>query len=729
MAKVYIYLSPIVLRGIMGIVETIEDLFVNRTDTYSTQNSDGSYKREDESLLPEYIGEHLDGKRTIGVYQFSKEEKVKWVCFDYDGPDLEVEKKKAISLYNHIRSIGVESVLLEFSGKKGYHIWVFCQPIDGYSAKYWADEVAKESTPHEVFPKQEKIEGKFGNLVKLPLGIHKVSGKRSVIFDDTINEIPNDRTWKYMEELSSRNRFTIPKVVVKEVVRTIYQRQGKGSIPPYIDDLINKGVDDGDRHVKRFIVTKELYNEGFGPDEIMNNVNTFNQNCSPPEDHNVVEGHVRTLLQYPERYLAKEITESVITPEDLEKYKDIDYHTVIQTFKKWLYIEDDSIIDLCLAISLWRTKDPPLWLIVVAPSGSGKTEILKAFEDKSDNPSTEIMSKITPNTFLSGVSQKKEQHTDFAERISGFPKLFLTYDVAQFLKMDPKDKSQVWAQMRDIYDGCIERKAFNVSKYVKDIKINWLICSTNAIDAELLIHNELGTREMIYRFNSKNVDQRAVLKRILKNIGKEKLMRDELNYVVRKFIEKQETEGLREIEIPENVEKEIMTLAEMISYLRASAAADNYTGELENFVYTEVPTRIFKQLLGLYSAMKNLSNNYSDEKAIKNLQKIALSSILPLRGEIIYQLIDNKELSTTGLYKNLGVGKKSVTTQLETARQLGLVDFREQEEEVSQWKKWNRKYWYVVEESPVIQYLRRNKGFQDTLRSLYSGNKFEYDKN
>ena len=50
-----------------------------------------------------------------------------------------------------------------------------------------------------MFPKQIKVvEGGFGNLVKLPLGVHRKTGQRSYFLDDNFNEI------KSMEEVVKR---------------------------------------------------------------------------------------------------------------------------------------------------------------------------------------------------------------------------------------------------------------------------------------------------------------------------------------------------------------------------------------------------------------------------------------------------------------------------------------------------------------------------------------------
>jgi hypothetical protein len=688
------------------IIQNIQDLFISRYDTYAVQKQTG-YIRLDEELTDDIIKNHLDGKITIGCYQFNKENKLKWLCFDFDGEDLGMQFQEAKRFYLYLKdNLKVESTILEFSGKKGYHVWIFCEETDGISALEWGKEVSKDFSVHEIFPKQTSIGDKYGNLVKLPLGIHVISGKRTTFFDDDFNELTLKNSFKLLKNIQ-RKKLTIPKVIIKEIVRTIYTNIPKQELPVYINHLIKFGVKEGERHKNRFIIIKEMYNAGYSQEEIIRNVLAFNKNCSPPENEFIVENHIRRLLQYPERYLAKEIETDLITLEELKGIGDIDYNLVINTYKKWMYIEDTSPIDLSLAVALLR-KQPlmPIWIIFIAPSGSGKTELLKPFEDKNNPSTTEIMSKITKNTFLSGI--KKE--VDFGERLVNNPTLFLTFDFAQFIKLNSEEKSQIWAELRDLYDGFLERKsAFNTCKKITDIKVNWLICSTPIVDSEILIHQELGTRELLFRFK-KEEKENELMNKIWSNLDKLHEMRKELNFIVRKFIEKREMKGFKNIEIKEEIKKELMNLAMMIASLRASTESDNYTGELTNFVYKELPTRILLQLKTLYLGLKNIDEDYPDEKALSILKKIALSSVHPVRLKIILTIISSVDkLSTTSIQKKLSIGWKTIITQLYTARQLGLVEFEEdpyQNEE----KEWKRKYWFVTT-NPLIEYIKEN--FQD----------------
>jgi hypothetical protein len=681
------------------------DAFVQRRDTYSIQEEKGYFRTAEEITAPTIIS-HWNGEKTIGVYQFSKDNKLKWICFDYDGEKLEEQLAKAKVLYERLKEKGY-SPLLEFSGKKGYHIWIFCEETDGASAKYWAEEISAIPgyEANEIFPKQEKIDDGFGNLVKLPLGVHRISGKRSVFFNEEYQELSGLQAIEFLAE-KIKQKAIIPKVIVRETIRTIIKPPTKLPMPGYIQHLINTGAPEGNRHETVFIITKELFNNGFPKEEIIENALQFNQNCKQPKPAYIITNHVNYLLQYSEKYLAKESTQQ-LTAQELKDIEKVSHAKVIAVYKKWFYLKNEMAIDLALAVAISRKeKMQPLWIIMIAASGSGKSELIRPFADETQPSTTEIMSKITPNTFLSGVSKAKIPHTDFGETLEGNPKLFLTYDFAQFVKLDSEQKGQIWAQLRDLYDGFLERKAFDTNKKIDNLKVNWLICSTPIVDSELLVHQELGTRELIFRFDPKETEKKALMKTIWENSEKLGEMRKELKQITRAFIEKRESEGFRKIEISAETREELENLALMIATLRAATESDNYTGELTNFVYEEMPTRILLQLKDLFVSLKNLDEEYPTEKVLDILKKIALSSIHPIRLQIVLELMKFEQLTTTELQKHLSIAWKTVLTQLYTAKQLGLVDFLELDEgEEGQARAWKKKQWYLTKH-PVAQYIR-----------------------
>lgn len=138
------------------------------------------------------IEKHLSGESVIGAYTLRPDNTVSWMVFDIDSNDIE----KARDLTRKISSLLQEIPHgVEFSGGKGYHIWIFFKsPVPAENVRNLGNEVrdrigAKISgdTHVEVFPKQDRLtpHNPLGNLVKIPLGVHPLTGARSFFINTT----------------------------------------------------------------------------------------------------------------------------------------------------------------------------------------------------------------------------------------------------------------------------------------------------------------------------------------------------------------------------------------------------------------------------------------------------------------------------------------------------------------------------------------------------------------
>jgi len=174
--------------------------FITRTDNYAVQNMDGSYNPQNCSLTFVDLQNHVAGDTTIGIYPIDKENKVKFLALDIDVNKEHTDKVQEYlpALQNTARKLlkAVEDLslyaLLEFSGRKGYHvILLFAEPVPAVQARQLGRVLISKigTLPNglhiEIFPKQDSVDGKkgLGNLIKLPFALHKVSGQRSVLLN------------------------------------------------------------------------------------------------------------------------------------------------------------------------------------------------------------------------------------------------------------------------------------------------------------------------------------------------------------------------------------------------------------------------------------------------------------------------------------------------------------------------------------------------------------------
>lgn len=181
-------------------------LFSGREDVFARQWVDknegkSGYVPVRRAICLQDVEDHLLGRKTYGIYLLNSDNKVRCGVIDVDivsrfrtgkiaAQDrrvLQREKNYLESrIYQMCRDLGI-SPLMEFSGNKGFHFWfLFERPVAAEKVKSLLQQLAqplnKDLTAFdlEVFPKQDQLKGKgLGNLVKLPLGIHRFSGKPS----------------------------------------------------------------------------------------------------------------------------------------------------------------------------------------------------------------------------------------------------------------------------------------------------------------------------------------------------------------------------------------------------------------------------------------------------------------------------------------------------------------------------------------------------------------------
>jgi hypothetical protein len=137
-------------------------------------------------LTKKTIGDHLEGKLTIGLYAINPlNQRCKWVAIDADYAN---SMDDLIKLQYQLTLDRVESAL-EMS-KRGGHLWIFLAvPLLARKCRAYIYDLAQKlgvpvkgsglAEGIEVFPKHDEIqEGAFGNAIRGPLGIHRGAKRR-----------------------------------------------------------------------------------------------------------------------------------------------------------------------------------------------------------------------------------------------------------------------------------------------------------------------------------------------------------------------------------------------------------------------------------------------------------------------------------------------------------------------------------------------------------------------
>jgi hypothetical protein len=286
-------------------IDLYRSLFVNRNDVFAVQQPKGMYFPERRPLINDDVQRHLDGEWSIGTYAIDpSNQSVSNIVFDLDILDEEAATTLCQLAEQLVSSVTPEpqgSLMREFSGNKGTHVWLFLsEPVPAEKVRRWiaADfmpkwqEIAGEKgwpTALEVFPKQDRVDPDgFGNLVKLPFGVHAVSENRStpVPYKDWPTDIED--VWPLDAELVPEREHVGP--VRHNRIRRERDGQEETKSPfACIDEIMHNGVGSGMRDNAMFHLALYLNGHGFTEQQALESCLAANDKFDPPMGEREVE--------------------------------------------------------------------------------------------------------------------------------------------------------------------------------------------------------------------------------------------------------------------------------------------------------------------------------------------------------------------------------------------------------------------------------------------------------
>ncbi|MCC9117504.1 hypothetical protein LOY18_12000 [Staphylococcus capitis] len=170
----------------LRLVQALEKLFISSKQARIEQQADGSYYTKRNGLAREHLLNHIVGTQTVGI--FSGKTFSKYICFDVDtGKESIAQARNDVRVLRSVLcndfNIPYDYIPVAYSGNKGYHVYLFFDNVicvDYLHAFYREvlDRAGYSTSEIEFRPT-----AKLG--VKLPLGIHRVTGKRCNFVDPT----------------------------------------------------------------------------------------------------------------------------------------------------------------------------------------------------------------------------------------------------------------------------------------------------------------------------------------------------------------------------------------------------------------------------------------------------------------------------------------------------------------------------------------------------------------
>src|SRR6266568_4587929 len=157
----------------VGALRVLARLCVGRRTDYALQRADGRYTRQFQPLSWEVLRLHLAGVHTIGSYVIDERGRCRFAVFD---ADTDAGLLHLLDVQESLQRCGMVSYLE--GSRRGGHLWVFlAEVVAPAQLRRWLLPYAPPGV--EFYPKQDRADGQHpGSLVRVPLGVHQVSGRR-----------------------------------------------------------------------------------------------------------------------------------------------------------------------------------------------------------------------------------------------------------------------------------------------------------------------------------------------------------------------------------------------------------------------------------------------------------------------------------------------------------------------------------------------------------------------
>jgi hypothetical protein len=197
-------------------------------------------------------------------------------------------------------------MLVEDSGRRGYHIWLFADDLAGADARaiglYFAGLVVPpEGISLEVYPRQVAIDA-VGSLVKPPFGKHQKTGLWCKVVDESLSPLTEDAAWLALSQIepwpSDWWKLFMEQHDIEPYPDLRFERSENESVGlPCITNMLTSGADKGQRDEAAFILSAYFIRHGIPPETTMAALEEWNTRNEKPLSRETLEVKVNSAIR------------------------------------------------------------------------------------------------------------------------------------------------------------------------------------------------------------------------------------------------------------------------------------------------------------------------------------------------------------------------------------------------------------------------------------------------
>jgi len=305
---------------------------------------------------------------------------------------------------------------------------------------------------------------------------------------------------------------------------------------------------------------------------------------------------------------------------------------------KWLFLENDRIVDVMLATYVSnKLNTDPLWTIFIAPPSSTKTELLRSL---SGHKGVYFLSNLTPSTLVSGLLAKKgRDDPSLLLKLDG--KTLILKDFTTVLAMRSEQQQEILSQLREIYDGQYSKVFGNGKEVSWSGHVGLMAACTPYYDSHYGIINILGDRFLLYRTHTGDNEELGL--RAQKIVGRESEMRKEIKSVIHKFIDQFHTIEDLNFKHDDAVNQMIVTLACFCAYGRCAVEREYRDKHIKYLPLPEGSARLVKQFMQIGMGLALVrGKKIIDVDVYETIKKIGRDLLPAQRLKILRYLWEEK---------------------------------------------------------------------------------------
>lgn len=360
-----------------------------------------------------------------------------------------------------------------------------------------------------------------------------------------------------------------------------------------------------------------------------------------------------------------------MTPPTLAEVED--------AFREHLYLPDPTPLHLVLGSVVANYLDEdPMWLILVAPPSSGKTEFVSALDLFSDGHPFSNSTVAGMATYSNGGGGNGGLLFRFREQEPGRRFGIITIkELGTILGQAARDggSSSLIDALREVYDGAFCRELGTAG----GVEVPWVgkaglvAATTEVIDDHHETIAAMGDRFVLYRFPPTTRAERFAKCNRLRSRSNPAAAREHLAEVVAAFLAPFVDRSGR-ASVTDDEAADLMVVADLTTRGRTHLARDRRSGQAIRRPQAEEPTRLFGALCALLEGLRLIGVEH--DAAWRHVIDCAFASMPQERCRIMDALVAVPgALSRAQVVEAAaGAGDEAVTWELDCLRAYGLVE-------------------------------------------------------